>query len=36
MPEVGTKTTIENVEFTIKEKTERMIKLLGVKKLRKE
>ena len=36
MPEVGTKTVIGNVEFTIKEKTERMIKMLGVKKLRKE
>ena len=36
IPDVGTKTIIGNVEFTIKEKTERMIKLLGVKKLSKE
>lgn len=36
IPDVGTKTIIGNVEFTIKEKTERMIKLLGIKKLSKE
>jgi len=36
IPDVGTKTTIENIEFTVKEKTERVIKLVGVKKLRKD
>lgn len=33
IPEVGTKTTIDNLEFTIKEKTERAIKVVTVKKL---
>lgn len=33
IPEVGTKTTIDNLEFTIKEKTERAIKIVTVKKL---
>jgi putative hemolysin len=33
IPEVGTSTNIDNLEFTIKEKTERMIKIVTVKKL---
>ncbi len=33
IPEVGTKTTIDNLEFTIKEKTERVIKIVAVQKL---
>lgn len=36
IPEVGTKTTIEDLEFTIKEKTERAIKIVTVKKLSPE
>ncbi|MCX6735193.1 MAG: hemolysin family protein [Candidatus Peregrinibacteria bacterium] len=36
IPEVGTKTTIDNLEFTIKEKTERAIKVVTVKKLSPE
>lgn len=33
IPDEGTKTIIENIEFTIKEKNDRMIKLLTVRKL---
>ncbi len=33
IPEIGTKTVIDNFEFTIKEKTERMIKVFTVIKL---
>lgn len=36
IPEVGTKTIIDNLEFTIKEKTERVIKIVTVKKLHTE
>ena len=36
IPEIGTKTTIENIEFTINEPTERTIKSVKVKKIRKE
>ncbi len=36
IPDAGTQTTIENFEFVIKEKTERMIKTVTVRKLPKE